>query len=90
MRAIRAKKRRVHRLRSFHELASRLNLLLGNYHEKIFILGDGRSGTNWLVNLVNFDRRYRLVYEPFHGAEFRPILDAGAEYPQQTHHVARG
>lgn len=33
----------------------------------IFILGDGRSGTTWISDLINYDGRYIEVFEPFHG-----------------------
>ena len=35
--------------------------------QRIFILGDGRSGTTWVGELVNYDRRYIECFEPFHG-----------------------
>ena len=60
---------------------SALNRGLGNYDNKIFIIADGRSGTNWLIQILNFDKRYRLIYEPFHGQEFRPHLKDYEEYP---------
>lgn len=60
---------------------SSTNHLLGRYRDKILILGDGRSGTNWLLEIINYDKRLRLIYEPFHGAEFRPKLSPDIEYP---------
>lgn len=67
-------------------ILARANLTLGNYQDKVFILGDGRSGTNWLIDILNFDKRYRLIYEPFHGWEFRPKLPDAAEYPSLGRH----
>lgn len=32
----------------------------------IFLAGTGRSGTTWAANIVNYDQRYRLIFEPFH------------------------
>lgn len=58
----------------------RANAALGRYDDMVWILGDGRSGTTWLSELLNFDRRYRDMFEPFHpsrvsGMEFlRPHL----------------
>ena len=68
------------------EAVSLCNWALGRFHQKLFILGDGRSGTNWLIDILNFDKRYRLIYEPFHGWEFRPKLPDRAEYPWAALH----
>ncbi len=67
---------------------SAVNYGLGSFKDKILIVGDGRSGTNWLIDLLNPDKRYRLIYEPFHGWEFRPKLPAQAEYPFPLLHGA--
>lgn len=32
----------------------------------IFVAGDGRSGTTWLADILNFDNQYRYMFEPFH------------------------
>ena len=37
-----------------------------NYKEVIWLIGDGRSGTTWLSDLINHDNRYRSMFEPFH------------------------
>jgi hypothetical protein len=36
------------------------------YQSKLWIIGDGRSGTTWVSNLINHDRYFREVFEPFH------------------------
>jgi len=43
-----------------------LNYYLGNYEEPIWLVSDGRSGSTWLSDLINYDRRYRELFEPFH------------------------
>ena len=43
-----------------------LNYHLGNYDETIWVTGDGRSGTTWLGDLINWDGSYRVLFEPFH------------------------
>lgn len=43
-----------------------LNYHLGNYKDPIWLVGDGRSGSTWLSDLINWDRRYRELFEPFH------------------------
>ncbi|MEL6553964.1 MAG: sulfotransferase domain-containing protein [Cyanobacteria bacterium J06621_11] len=43
-----------------------LNYHLGNYDETIWVTGDGRSGTTWLGDLINWNGRYRVLFEPFH------------------------
>ena len=29
-------------------------------------MGDGRSGTTWVADIINHDKRYREMFEPFH------------------------
>jgi len=43
-----------------------LNYHLGNYKEAIWLVSDGRSGSTWLSDLINSDRAYRELFEPFH------------------------
>ena len=58
-----------------------LNRQLDRFDEKLFVLGDGRSGTTWLANLLNFDSRYRVMFEPFLAQNFRPAISYQSEYP---------
>lgn len=34
--------------------------------EVIWVVGDGRSGTTWVSNLINTRKQYRYLFEPFH------------------------
>lgn len=43
-----------------------VDLARGDHRRSVLIAGTGRSGTTWLSRLVNHDRRYRHVFEPFH------------------------
>lgn len=47
-------------------LLARLNSSISPYQEKVWIIGDGRSGTNWLSSIINHDGKSRLLYEPIH------------------------
>lgn len=49
------------------------NFLLNNYREKIWLIGDGRSGTTWVSDLINHDKRYREMFEPFHPKYVRSL-----------------
>jgi Sulfotransferase domain len=42
------------------------NYWLGNYKQVIWLIGDARSGTTWVSNLINYDKKYREMFEPFH------------------------
>ena len=42
------------------------NYWLNNYAEVIWVIGDGRSGSTWVSSLINHDKRYREMFEPFH------------------------
>jgi hypothetical protein len=46
--------------------AASLNYYLGNYEDVIWVVGDGRSGTTWLGDLINWDQRYRELFECIH------------------------
>ncbi|MGK7896070.1 MAG: sulfotransferase domain-containing protein [Xenococcus sp. (in: cyanobacteria)] len=52
-----------------------LNYHLGNYQETIWLVGDGRSGSTWLSDLINWDRGYRELFEPFHPRIVRQVQD---------------
>lgn len=43
-----------------------LNYHLGSYKDVIWVTGDGRSGTTWLSDLINWHGQYRVLFEPFH------------------------
>lgn len=45
----------------FHRLLPRL---IPN--PRVWLIGDGRSGTTWLLQLLNYDGYYKEVFEPFH------------------------
>lgn len=56
------------------------NYYLNNYNEVIWLIGDGRSGTTWVSDLINHEKSYREMFEPFH-----PMLvrDANFIIPHQ-------
>lgn len=43
-----------------------LNYQLGRYSDVVWLVGDGRSGTTWVSDLINWDGRRREMFEPFH------------------------
>ena len=40
-----------------------------DYRRSIFIAGTERSGTTWVSDIVNYNREYRYVFEPFWAAQ---------------------
>lgn len=38
---------------------------IGKLEDALFLAGTGRSGTGWVANIINYDNRYRYLYEPF-------------------------
>ena len=54
-----------------------LNYHLGNYENVIWLVGDGRSGTTWLADLINWDKRYREFFEPIHPGHVRRAKNLG-------------
>ena len=43
-----------------------INYHLGNYANTLWIIGDGRSGTTWLGDIINWEKNFREMFEPFH------------------------
>ena len=41
-------------------------LFNGMSKKVIWVVGDGRSGTTWVSNVINYHHRYRFMFEPFH------------------------
>ena len=58
-----------------------INRWLGRFEDKLLVIGEGRSGTTWLANLLNFDNHYRMLFEPFQTENFRPPMSYQSEYP---------
>ena len=58
-----------------------VNRQLRRFDDRLFILGEGRSGTTWIMNLLNFDDRYRCLVEPFLTQNFQCSVDYLSEYP---------
>ena len=38
---------------------------VGGLKDAVFLAGTGRSGTGWVANIINYDNRFRYLYEPF-------------------------
>lgn len=68
------KRRKVYRKIIRQPLAA-LNYYLGNYNDVTWIVGDGRSGTTWLADLINWNGRYRELFEPVHPKFVKQIRD---------------
>lgn len=47
-------------------LFQKLKTTLFSYDDVIWLVGDGRSGTTWVADIINFDESYRIIFEPFH------------------------
>lgn len=48
------------------------NHRMGNYRNAVWLIGDGRSGTTWVADLVSQHERYRQLFEPFHPQLVKP------------------
>jgi len=44
----------------------------GGVHNAVVVAGSHRSGTTWAASILNYDERYRDMYEPFNGARVAP------------------
>lgn len=36
-----------------------------DYRNSVFLAGTARSGTTWVSDIINYDNRYRYIFEPF-------------------------
>ncbi len=43
----------------------------GTYEKKVWLLGAPRSGTTWILQLLNSQNQYRILFEPFHPLKVR-------------------
>lgn len=71
----------------FRSPVLRLNYFLGNYKEVIWLFGDGRSGTTWISNVINHNKKFREMFEPFHPVSIEaasPFLPHQYERPENT------
>jgi len=50
---------------------------LGGPVPEQFVAGMGRSGTTWVSDLINYDNRYRVLFEPF----FTPNVPEACDFP---------
>ena len=48
-----------------------------DYRNTIILAGTGRSGTTWVANILNYNKRYRYMDEPFHPRRVRLIKKIG-------------
>ena len=53
------------------------SLYRGRDKEIIWVVGGGRSGSTWLQEMINFDNKYRYMFEPFHPVTAGEIRDIG-------------
>ncbi len=60
----------------------KLNYHLNQYKHVMWLIGDGRSGTTWIANLINHNLKYREVFEPFH-----PWLNPRMPYLSVNHYI---
>lgn len=51
------------KLRLLHKVIMDFN---GDYRKSVFLSGTGRGGTTWVSAVMNYDNRYRDMFEPFH------------------------
>ena len=42
----------------------------------VWVIGNGRSGTTWLADLVNYKKNYLELFEPFHP----PLIKRASEF----------
>jgi hypothetical protein len=53
----------------------RANYYAGNYQNAVWLIGDGRSGTTYVSSLLNWNHKYREMFEPFHPIYVKQMKD---------------
>jgi hypothetical protein len=61
------------------------NQKLGNYQDVVWLFGSGRSGTTWVSDMLNYQRGYREMIEPF-----RPLLIEEMKFLSLNQYVRPG
>ncbi len=62
-----------HTLETLRASIVKANYYAGAYQHRVWLIGDGRSGTTFLSDLINHHQRYREMFEPFHPALIKPM-----------------
>ncbi|TCJ15261.1 hypothetical protein E0L93_13200 [Rubrobacter taiwanensis] len=44
-----------------------------DYRNTVFLAGAGRGGTTWVSEIINYDGRYRYIFEPFHPGRVKSV-----------------
>lgn len=57
--------------RALAPLSGLLDRALGGPRQVVWVIGDGRSGTSWVADLLARTCNYRQLYEPFHPGKVR-------------------
>ena len=50
-----------------------------DHRDAVFLAGSGRSGTTWLSEVINYEGRYRYVFEPFNPARVEAFARFGSK-----------
>jgi len=66
-------------------LRRQLNHKLSWQRDTVWLIGDGRSGTTWMMELLNFSDRYRCLFEPLH-----PLYTPGYQQRSQYEYLRPG
>jgi hypothetical protein len=56
-------------IKSKRSLFYHFNSSLERFNNPIWLIGSSRSGTTWFSSLINYHKRFRLLFEPFHPTE---------------------
>lgn len=66
----------AHKIDSLSYLFRSPLLDVGKTDDAILLLGMGRSGTTWVANIINHDKSYRVLFEPF----FPSLVEAAKDF----------
>ncbi len=53
-------------LEQMRQLRGSIYIDRGQESATVMVAGMGRSGTTWVANAINYDKNYRILFEPFH------------------------
>lgn len=60
---------------SIRRTTLQLNTRWRGYKNTLWLIGDGRSGTTWAASLLNHNKTFRELFEPFHPFHIKQFKD---------------
>lgn len=57
------------------DIVGRVLIQIFRINSRVVLVGDGRSGTTWIAEVLNFDENLPVTFEPLHGRRYLTLSD---------------